>query len=188
MGVNNNKVQYRVVGSKQETVEFLRDEEIRVFRVKSETAISETDLLERISEDRRSPRLLDVLYNQVYEDEVFHEVEDLEFDDVVEVILRSLSDGVVYYKQSVDCITVYDLGELTGVIGTVPSMDEDVLYVPYPYDLREAYDCYNIFKAVLGEVNQSSKHMYDVYTDLYLDLLDSELYGYVERYCRGCYM
>lgn len=186
--VNNKKVKYTLVDSKQEIVNFLRDEEIRVFRIESETAINEADLLERVSEVQRSPRLLDVLYNQVYEDGIFHEVEDLEFDDVVDVVIRALRDGVVYYKQLVDCVTIYDLGELTGVIGTVPSMDEDVLYVPDPYDLREAYDNYSIFKDVLSEVNQEHKHMYNVYTDLYLDILDSELYGFVERYCRGWYM
>lgn len=187
MGVNNNKVQYVVVNSKQEIVEFLRDEEIRAFRIKSETELSEAHFLERVSEDRRSPRLLDVLYNQVYEDEIFWAVEDLEFDDVVEVIVKSFYDGVVYYKQSVECVTVYELGELTGEIGTVPSMDVDELYVPYPYDLEEAYDSYSIFKDVLNVVNQESKHFYDVYTDLLIDVLDSELYGYVERYCRGYY-
>lgn len=182
-----DKVQYKMVETKQDLIEFLRDEEIRALRIESESAITGIELHEDISTDRRSPRLVDVLYNIVYEDCIFNEVEDLEFDDVVEILLKVTEDGLVYYKQSVEFITIYELGELTGEIGTVPSMDEDVLYVPYLSELEYAYDAWVILKDVLHTINPTHKHPFDHYTNVYLDLIEDELYGYVDRYCRGYY-
>lgn len=189
--LNRKKVQYKAVDTMQEVVKFLRDEEVRVLKLETESEykITDTDLLESISEDPRSPRLLDVLTNQLCEDDVFYEVEDLETDDREEVVIRVVSDGTVYYKQTVDSVIIYDLGELTGKIGAMPAWDEDVLYVPDLYDLEEAYDNFQVFEEVLRSINRrGSLNIYNCYDSLYMDLLDDELYGYVKRYCDGYYM